>query len=425
MGVVLKNARVYVNGAFRRVDVRVDGCRVSHVSPSVEPVADDEAFDFNNRIILPGLIDVHVHLRQPGYSYKEDIASGTRAAARGGYTAVCAMPNLDPVPDCTGGLGAQLEAINKGACIDVYQYGTITAGRAGRELSDMEALSPYVAGFSDDGSGVQSDEIMLQAMQRAKALQKIIAAHCEDDTLLSGGYIHDGEYARAHGHRGISSESEYRQLERDLALVEKSGCAYHVCHVSTRQSVELIRRAKRRGLDVTCETAPHYLVLDDTCLKEDGSFKMNPPLRSPEDRRALVEGIIDGTVDMIATDHAPHSAEEKSRGLEGSLMGVVGLETAFPVLYTSLVKTGIITLERLVGLMHDAPSKRFNIGSQLEPGSLADLSVWRLDEEYEICPRDFLSKGKSTPFAGMRVFGKCEITMSKGGTVWKETLTEK
>ena len=301
-------------------------------------------------IIVPGLCDVHVHFREPGFSYKETIASGSAAAAHGGYTAVCTMPNLDPVPDSAEHLQVQLDAIKCGAAIKVLPYGAITVGERGEKLADMEAMSDKVCAFSDDGKGVQNDEMMREAMTAAKRLGKIIAAHCEDNSLLFGGYIHDGEYAKAHGHRGISSASEYKQIERDLRLAEETGCAYHVCHISTKESVELIRQAKARGVDVTCETAPHYLVLCDEDMQEDGRFKMNPPLRSLEDKQALIEGIKDGTIDMIATDHAPHSAEEKGRGLEKSLMGVVGLETAFPVLYTELVTKNIITLERLVEL---------------------------------------------------------------------------
>ena len=312
-------------------------------------------------IIVPGLCDVHVHFREPGFSYKETIASGSAAAAHGGYTAVCTMPNLDPVPDSAEHLQVQLDAIKRGAAIKVLPYGAITVGEKGEKLADMEAISDKVCAFSDDGKGVQNDEMMREAMTAAKRLGKIIAAHCEDNSLLFGGYIHDGEYARMHGHRGISSASEYRQIERDLRLAEETGCAYHVCHISTKESVELIRQAKARGVDVTCETAPHYLVLCDEDMQEDGRFKMNPPLRSREDKEALIEGIKDGTIDMIATDHAPHSAEEKGRGLEKSLMGVVGLETAFPMLYTELVTKNIITLDRLVELMSFKPKERFGI----------------------------------------------------------------
>ncbi len=361
--------------------------------------------------VLPGFVDVHVHLREPGFSYKETIKSGTIAAASGGYTDVCSMPNLNPVPDSAEHLGEQTDIIARDAVIGVHPYGAITVGQRGEELSDMEAMAKNVIAFSDDGRGVQSEALMREAMLRAKSLGKMIVAHCEVNELLRGGYIHDGEYARAHGHRGICSESEWGQIERDLALAEETGCAYHVCHISTKESVELIRAAKRRGVDVTCETAPHYLILDDSMLCEDGRFKMNPPLRSSEDREALIAGIIDGTIDMIATDHAPHSAEEKSRGLEKSAMGIVGIETAFPLMYTHFVKTGIITLERLVELMSIAPRERFGI----EAGD--DLSVWDLDAEYTIDPESFKSRGRATPFAGYRVFGKCVMTIKNGKTV--------
>lgn len=364
-------------------------------------------------IIVPGLCDVHVHFREPGFSYKETIASGSAAAAHGGYTAVCTMPNLDPVPDSAEHLQVQLDAIKRGAAIKVLPYGAITVGEKGEKLADMEAMSDKVCAFSDDGKGVQNDEMMREAMTAAKRLGKIIAAHCEDNSLLFGGYIHDGEYAKAHGHRGISSASEYKQIERDLRLAEETGCAYHVCHISTKESVELIRQAKARGVDVTCETAPHYLVLCDEDMQEDGRFKMNPPLRSREDKKALIEGIKDGTIDMIATDHAPHSAEEKGRGLEKSLMGVVGLETAFPVLYTELVRKNIITLERLVELMSFKPKERFGIDTN------NDFAVFDISEAYKIDPENFLSMGRATPFAGREVFGRCLLTVHNGKAVYK------
>ncbi|MCI6974277.1 MAG: dihydroorotase [Oscillospiraceae bacterium] len=364
-------------------------------------------------IIVPGLCDVHVHFREPGFSYKETIASGSAAAAHGGYTAVCTMPNLDPVPDSAEHLQVQLDAIKRGAAIKVLPYGAITVGEKGEKLADMEAISDKVCAFSDDGKGVQNDEMMREAMTAAKRLGKIIAAHCEDNSLLFGGYIHDGEYARMHGHRGISSASEYKQIERDLRLAEETGCAYHVCHISTKESVELIRQAKAHGVNVTCETAPHYLVLCDEDMQEDGRFKMNPPLRSREDKKALIEGIKDGTIDMIATDHAPHSAEEKGRGLEKSLMGVVGLETAFPVLYTELVTKNIITLERLVELMSFKPKERFGIDTN------NDFAVFDISEAYKIDPEDFLSMGRATPFAGREVFGRCLLTVHNGKVVYK------
>ena len=364
-------------------------------------------------IIVPGLCDVHVHFREPGFSYKETIASGSAAAAHGGYTAVCTMPNLDPVPDSAEHLQVQLDAIKRGAAIKVLPYGAITVGEKGERLADMEAISDKVCAFSDDGKGVQNDEMMREAMTAAKRLGKIIAAHCEDNSLLFGGYIHDGEYARMHGHRGISSASEYKQIERDLRLAEETGCAYHVCHISTKESVELIRQAKARGVDVTCETAPHYLVLCDEDMQEDGRFKMNPPLRSREDKKALIEGIKDGTIDMIATDHAPHSAEEKGRGLEKSLMGVVGLETAFPVLYTELVMKNIITLDRLVELMSFKPKERFGIDTN------NDFAVFDISEAYKIDPENFLSMGRATPFAGREVFGRCLLTVHNGKVVYK------
>ena len=363
--------------------------------------------------VFPGFCDVHVHFREPGFSYKETISSGSRAAARGGCTAVCAMPNLNPVPDSVPHLQPQLDLIRDTACIAVHPYGAITVGEAGQQLADLEALAPHVVAFSDDGRGVQSESMMRQAMETAKRLNKVIAAHCEDNSLLRGGCIHDGAYARAHGHRGICSESEWRPIARDIQLAAETGCAYHVCHISCKESVQIIREAKKSGVDVTCETAPHYLLLDENSLQEDGRFKMNPPLRGKEDREALLEGVADGTIDMIATDHAPHSAEEKSRGLEGSAFGIVGIETAFPLLYTHLVKTGILPLERLIHLMADAPRKRFGLPWRNE------YTVWDLEESTVIDPRDFLSQGKATPFAGWQVYGRCAATILNGKSVYQ------
>ena len=410
----LKNVLALDNGVFRPVDVLVsDSGSVSIDGPSVSTGNGVFAESTKNMVLLPGFADVHVHLREPGFSYKETIATGTKAAARGGYTAVCAMPNLNPVPDSLENLKPQLEAIENDALISVYPYGAITVGEQGEQLADLKAMAPYVIAFSDDGKGVQDDEKMRRAMREAKALGKMIVAHCEDNTLLRGGYIHDGDYAKAHGHRGICSESEWKQVERDLKLVEETGCSYHVCHVSTKESVTLIRAAKAKGLDVTCETGPHYLVMDDRDLQEDGRFKMNPPLRSAADRLALLEGVLDGTVDMIATDHAPHCAEEKARGLEKSAFGIVGLETAFPVLYTRLVKTGILPLETLVERMALAPRRRFGIPLD------NDWCLWDLDQRYTIDPKDFLSQGKATPFTGWTVNGKCLATIHGGKIVYQ------
>ena len=373
------------------------------------------SYDFSSAsyVLLPGFCDVHVHFREPGFSYKETIRSGSLAAAHGGYTAVCTMPNLNPVPDSLPHLREQLSLIERDGCIAVLPYAAITVGEKGEQLSDMEALSAHCVAFSDDGRGVQSEAMMLEAMRSAKALGKMIVAHCEDNSLLRGGYIHDGAYAAAHGHRGICSESEWRPIARDLELAAKTGCAYHVCHVSTRESVALIREAKASGVDVSCETAPHYLLLDDGDLQEDGRFKMNPPLRSRADREAMIEGLLDGSVDMIATDHAPHSAEEKSRGLAGSAFGIVGLETAFPLLYTALVQRGVLTLEQLCALMSERPRQRFGIDS--DPG----FSLWNLSDSYEIDPETFLSQGRATPFAGRRVFGRCLLTVYEGRSVFE------
>ncbi len=371
-------------------------------------------YNSSQYMIFPGFCDVHVHLRQPGFSYKETIKSGTQASAHGGYTTVFSMPNLKPVPDSAEHLKEQLDIIKKDAVINVLPYGAITVGQNGEELSDMEGMAKDVIAFSDDGRGVQSEEMMKEAMLRAKALGKIIVAHCEDNSLLHGGYIHDGVYASKHSHRGICSESEWKPIKRDLELCRQTGCAYHVCHISCKESVELIRQAKAQGVNVTCETGPHYLILTDEDLKEDGRFKMNPPLRSKEDRQALIEGVLDGTVDMIATDHAPHSQEEKSRGLEKSAFGIVGIETAFQLLYTHLVKKNIISLERLVELLAVNPRKRFGIEYD------NSFTVWDLDKKTVINPSDFLSMGKATPFEGEEVFGECELTVCNGKTAYKK-----
>ena len=380
------------------------------------PAAELSVFNSPNYVIFPGFCDVHVHFREPGFSYKETIATGSLAAAHGGYTAVCPMPNLNPVPDSREHLKLQQELIRRDARIHVYPYGAITVGEKGETIADLEAMAPEVIGFSDDGRGVQSDETMRQAMLRAKALGKPIVAHCEDNSLLRGGYIHEGTYAKAQGHRGICSESEWRQIQRDLKLVKETGVSYHVCHVSAKESVELIRRAKAEGLDVTCETGPHYLVMDDSMLQEEGRFKMNPPLRSKEDREALIAGILDGTIDMIATDHAPHSAEEKAKGLEKSAFGVVGLETAFPILYTYLVKPGILTLDKLVELLCVNPRKRFGIGLG------RDFSVWDLEQSDTVDPGQFLSMGKATPFEGWHVTGRCLATVCDGKVVYRSQI---
>lgn len=367
----------------------------------------------NKYVVIPGLMDVHVHLREPGFSYKETIFSGTHASAKGGYTTVCLMPNLNPVPDTLDNLKIQLDIIKKDALIEVLPYGAITKGEKGMEIADLEDMKDYVCAYSDDGRGVQANDMMKTAMLKAKAMNKLIVAHCEDNSLLFGGYIHDGKYAKEHGHKGICSASEYKQVERDLELVKETGVSYHVCHVSTKESVDLIRKAKKEGLDVTCETAPHYLILTDSDLKEDGRFKMNPPLRSEEDKKALIEGILDGTIDMIATDHAPHSEEEKSKGLEKSAFGIVGIETAFPLLYTHLVKTKILTIEKLIELLSVNPRKRFGVKNN-------GYAVFEIETPYTIDEKDFLSKGKSTPFLGEEVYGRCVLTVMDGKVVYHE-----
>lgn len=416
---VIRGCEIYLGGAFVPAELEVRGGVVTALGGGIVPGEGASVYNFKNCIVVPGLADVHVHLREPGFSYKETVASGTRAAARSGYAALCAMPNLSPVPEDAATLAQELDIIRRDAVIDVLPYGAITRGQRGEQLADMAAMSPNVCGFSDDGRGVQSRELMRAAMLEAKRLGKPIAAHCEDNSLLRGGYIHEGEYAKAHGHRGICSESEWGPIARDIELLRETGCAYHVCHISTAESAALIRSAKREGLDITCETAPHYLLLSDSDLQEDGRFKMNPPLRSERDRLALIEALRDGTIDILATDHAPHSAEEKSRGLAGSAFGITGLETAFPLLWTGLVEPGIITRERLVELMSTAPARRFGIESGIEPGSPATFAVFETETTYRIDPERFASKGRATPFAGREVRGRCVLNIVRGREVWR------
>ena len=421
MRYLLQNAQILSSGGvFRAADVLLSGGRIVSIGDRISCPADAVSIDLHKAVLFPGFIDVHVHLREPGFSYKETIRTGTLAAAHGGFAHVAAMPNLDPVPDCAAALAVQRAIIEKDAFVHVHPYGAVSVGEKGERLADLDGLAPGVIAFSDDGRGVQSESLMREAMMQCRRLGKILAAHCEDNSLLHGGYIHDGAYARAHGHRGICSESEWGPIARDLRLAEETGCAYHVCHVSTKESVALIRAAKRRGVDVTCETAPHYLTFTDEDLQEDGRFKMNPPLRAREDRDALIEGLLDGTIDMLVTDHAPHSREEKARGLEKSAMGVVGLETSFAASYTALVQTGILPLEKLVDLMHGAPMRRFGCGTELAEGQPADLTAFDLTKTYTVDPETFLTMGRATPFAGRALTGVCKLTMIGGEPVWKE-----
>ncbi|MBQ8807872.1 MAG: dihydroorotase [Clostridia bacterium] len=415
----IKNATVLTENGFIKTDINIDNGIV--VSIGGGTLSDATVFDFNNCYIFPGFADVHVHLREPGFSYKETIKTGTAACARGGYTDVCTMPNLNPVPDSIDNIKLQLDIIEKDACIGVHPCAAITVGEKGEELSDIEGLKDYAVAYSDDGRGVQSDAMMTEAMERVFKCGKMITAHCEVNELLNGGYIREGEYSKAHGHKGIVPESEWKMVERDIRLAKKTGCPYHVCHISTKESVELIRQAKRDGVDVTAETAPHYLILTEDNLCEDARFKMNPPLGNKADREALIEGIIDGTIEMIATDHAPHSKEEKSRGLEKSMMGIVGIETAFALMYTHFVKTGIVSLEKLIELMSLNPRKRFSLGKGvIKVGEKADFTVFDLNESYIINSDEFLSMGKSTPFEGKPVLGRCKMTFAGGNLVWKE-----
>ena len=421
MRYLLQNAQILSSGGvFRAADVLLSGGRIVSIGDRISCPADAVSIDLHKAVLFPGFVDVHVHLREPGFSYKETIRTGTLAAAHGGFAHVAAMPNLDPVPDCAAALAVQRAIIEKDALVHVHPYGAVSVGEKGERLADLDGLAPGVIAFSDDGRGVQSESLMREAMMQCRRLGKILAAHCEDNSLLHGGYIHDGAYARAHGHRGICSESEWGPIARDLRLAEETGCAYHVCHVSTKESVALIRAAKRRGVDVTCETAPHYLTFTDEDLQEDGRFKMNPPLRAREDRDALIEGLLDGTIDMLVTDHAPHSREEKARGLEKSAMGVVGLETSFAASYTALVQTGILPLGKLVDLMHGAPMRRFGCGTELAEGQPADLTAFDLTKPYTVDPETFLTMGRATPFAGRALTGVCKLTMIGGEPVWKE-----
>ena len=429
---VLVSRRVWLNGAFSPAALFVEDGRITRIEMGVGDSVSISALpngfvcrDFDDMAVFPGFADVHVHFRVPGFSYKETIRTGSMAAARGGYTAVCTMPNLHPVPDNLAHLRAQTEIIDRDAAVRVVPFGALTVGEKGEVPSDIEGLAPYVAGFSDDGRGVQDRGMMRELMQRCKAVGKVISAHCEVNDLLHGGVIHDGDWARMHGFPGISSESEWRMIERDLALAAQTGCAYHVCHISTKESVSLIRDAKKSGVDVTAETAPHYLTLTDADLRDEGRFKMNPPIRGAADREALIAGVCDGTIDMIATDHAPHSAEEKARGLRGSLMGVVGLETAFPVVYTKLCRTGIVPLSRIIGMLTTAPLKRFELGTgAIQVGERADITVWDFDRVYTVEPNRFATMGRATPFAGWPVTGKCVATVADGKMVWDESEGE-
>ena len=418
--ILLKGGTVVAEGVSRKADVLVAEGKIAAIGESL--VADEatEVFDAEGCVVTYGLADVHVHLREPGYSVKETIATGTRACAHGGVTTVCSMPNLQPAPDAPETIAVQQQMIDEQAVIEVRPFATISSKRAGRELADIEALRPLSVGYSDDGNGIQTEPLMREAMQRIAAVDGIIAAHCEDDSLLHAGYIHDGEYAREHGHKGICSESEWGPIKRDVKLAEEVGCRYHVCHISTKESVEIIRNAKQSCAHISCETAPHYLVLCDENLQEDGRFKMNPPLRAKEDKAALIEGIKDGTIEVIATDHAPHTAEEKSRGLKGSMMGIVGIETSFAICYTHLVRKGVITIEKLIALMSENPRRIFRLGGAMQVGERADIAVFNVTEPYKIDTAEFLSMGKATPFEGEEVYGRCMLTLFGGEKVWNE-----
>ena len=417
---LIKGGTLVAEGRSWKGDILVADGKIKAIGESLTPDESVEVFDAEGCVVTYGLADVHVHLREPGYSAKETITTGTRAAARGGVTTVCSMPNLQPAPDAPETIAVEQQMIDEQAVIEVRPFATISKGRARRELAEIETLRPLSVGYSDDGNGIQTEELMRKAMQRIAAVDGIIAAHCEDDSLLHAGYIHDGEYARQHGHKGICSESEWGPIKRDVKLAEEEKCRYHVCHISTKESVDIIREAKQHCSHISCETAPHYLVLCDADLKEEGRFKMNPPLRSAEDRTALIEGIKDGTIEVIATDHAPHTAEEKSRGLKGSAMGIVGIETAFAICYTHLVRKGVITIEKLIALMSENPRRIFRLGGAMQVGERADIAVFDTREPYKIDTNDFLSMGKATPFEGEEVYGRCVLTLFNGEKVWNE-----
>ena len=416
----LKGGTVVSEGVSRKVDVLVADGKIAAIGEMLTADAETEVFDAEGCIVTYGLADVHVHLREPGYSAKETITTGTRASARGGVTTVCSMPNLQPAPDAPETIAVEQQMIDEQAVIEVLPFATISSHRAGRELADIEALRPLSVGYSDDGNGIQTEPLMREAMKRIAAVDGIIAAHCEDDSLLHAGYIHDGEYARTHNHKGICSESEWGPIKRDVKLAEEENCRYHVCHISTKESVEIIREAKQKCAHISCETAPHYLVLCDADLKEEGRFKMNPPLRAAEDKAALIEGIKDGTIEVIATDHAPHTAEEKSRGLKGSMMGIVGIETSFAICYTHLVRKGVITIEKLIQLMSENPRRIFRLGGAMQVGERADIAVFDVTKPYTIDTAEFLSMGKATPFEGEEVYGRCMLTLFGGEKVWIE-----
>ena len=417
---LIKNGTVVAEGESRKTDILVADGKIAAIGEALSADEQTEVFNAEGCIVTYGLADVHVHLREPGYSAKETITTGTRAAARGGVTTVCSMPNLMPAPDAPETIAVEQKLIDEQAVIEVLPIATISKGRERRELADIEALRPLSAGYSDDGNGIQTEELMRQAMQRIAAVDGIVAAHCEDDSLLHAGYIHDGEYARQHGHKGICSESEWGPIKRDVKLAEEEKCRYHVCHISTKESVEIIREAKQKCAHISCETAPHYLVLCDADLQEDGRFKMNPPLRAAEDRAALIEGIKDGTIEVIATDHAPHTAEEKSRGLKGSMMGIVGIETSFAICYTHLVRKGVITIEKLIALMSENPRRIFRLGGAMQVGERADIAIYDITKPYKIDSTEFLSMGKATPFEGEEVYGRCLLTLFGGEKVWEE-----
>ncbi len=418
MSILLKNGTVYTGGALTQCDVLVENGVIAAIGENL--TCEGEIIDCTGKTVLPGLVDLHVHLREPGFTYKETVASGTAAAAAGGYTTVCSMPNLNPVPDSIEHLQLQLDAIERDACIRVFPFGAITVGEQGQQLSDITGMAPHCIGFSDDGKGVQSIDMMREAMELARDAGRFISAHCEDESLLEGGAIHKGEYAALHGMKGISSQSESAPIERDIQLVAETGVQYHICHISAKESIEAVRRGKAAGIGVTCEVTPHHIALTDMDITEDnGRFKMNPPLRGREDKAAIWAGLQDGTIDCIATDHAPHSEEEKGRGLEKSAFGTVGSETAFAVCYTQLVRSGALRLEKLADLMSSQPAAIIGRRAAIAVGEEADMAVFDLTEKFTVDPDQFVSKGKSSPFTGTELYGVTELTVCAGNIVYR------
>jgi dihydroorotase len=423
MKLLIKNGNILChNGEMQTVDIRIEEGKIAEIGKHLK-ASGETIMNADGKLVAPGFIDVHVHLREPGGEQKETIETGTLAAARGGFTTICAMPNTKPVPDTVEHLKNLKERIKENAHVRVLPYASITVKEAGQELTDFESLQKEGAfAFTDDGAGVQNAGIMLKAMKKAAALQASVVAHCEDNTLVFGGVVHDGVFAKTHNIQGIPSVCEAVHIARDVLLAEAAGCHYHVCHISTKESVRTVRDAKKAGIHVTAEVTPHHLLLTEEDIPGlDANYKMNPPLRSKEDREALINGLLDGTIDCIATDHAPHTIEDKQAGIYKAPFGIVGLETAFPLLYSRFVQTGIFTLKKLVDWMTIKPAEIFKLPyGRLEEGAAADLVIIDLNLEKEIVPQHFASKGRNTPFGGWKCKGWPIATFVNGKLVWQE-----